>query len=532
MLPFYFYDVKKMKPWSIDTFRQQRPHLTTFVDTQVQPYLDHKQIVIHAPVKSGKREMIEYIAVRNPEYTHVMVSSWYRKADADQRKELEQHGVSVFNITSEQSSETCIQFLSSATNIIVHLDECDYGSGDIQSLSVLWTFMRERYTTILYSATPEEILCSPDPGISLVYTPPEGYCGPARFLQEGLIHEAVEFFQPDGLTFQGKTIIENLRLHMQHEPRRNILILRLSYSELGSDESPKDKKAFYQFLANLNYFPELYDFDIVVDKDVSGEGYNSERVEWSNSSYWDTTVNPTVVVIDQTSSRSTEWACHDRVYAMHDYRHRIRFSTVSQAQERVNHYEQRYGGFQRIHVYGSVNTFRLSARHVNCKEYYHPTWKIKKEGDLYLVCSETSLHPDCPPEGVSAERAEELTRHKKHTLSMRIRGNTKNVYTGLWLPFTPETWETEWTRIRDDPKYGLIANEWKYTRNPFRTPWKELEWKEGGLYGRKGRVNISYDGKPHKRVCCCQGVLGVVFLSIRGETSEMCSVQSMYGIVI
>ena len=110
-----------MKPWNETVFREKRPHLARFVDQNIQPILDScKRILVHAPVKSGKREMIEYIAVSNPFYSHVMISSWYRKVDNDQRAELEQHGLAVFTITNEKSLLSCLDWIKREPNPLLY----------------------------------------------------------------------------------------------------------------------------------------------------------------------------------------------------------------------------------------------------------------------------------------------------------------------------------------------------------------------------------------------------------------------------
>jgi len=457
------------------------------------------------------------------------------------------------------------------------LDECDYGSGDIQSLSILWAYIRDRFTNILYSATPEEILCSSEltegimedmlsHGTSVVYTPPEGYCGPTKFLKEGLVEEAIEFFHDTALTDQGASIIREMRKSMKLNPRRNVLILRLSYGELGGKLSRKEKKAFYKFLNHLDYFPELQQgeepaFRVIADKDETSKlkgSFETERVDWSNPAYWDAKdETPLLIVIDQTSSRSTEWACHDRVYATHDYRHQIKFSTVSQAQERVNHYTQKYGGFQPIRVFGSMSTFKLSARQIDYASFYNPfKWKLKEIETGFLVCSFDGrmLHPNCPPQGLPETAAEDLIRtYKKHSLSMRVHGKAIIVptYEAVWHPFTPENWDAEWPQFRDNPASGLLPEEWEHTHNPFTTAslhrlpngiwrgyhrgWVQLEWKDA-LYEKKGRmlqkVDTAYmDRKPRKKICYRDGELGVIFLFARGEeyVETLRSSKSMYG---
>ena len=78
------------KPWSVDQFEEYRPHMTEFVRSKVVPLLNHhdvnskNRVLIHGQVKVGKREIVEYIAVRdaiNQFRIHVFISSFHRKAD-------------------------------------------------------------------------------------------------------------------------------------------------------------------------------------------------------------------------------------------------------------------------------------------------------------------------------------------------------------------------------------------------------------------------------------------------------------------
>jgi hypothetical protein len=98
------------KPWSVADFENQRQHLTNFVKDSILPVLDNntERIITRAPVKSGKREIAEYIAMRDKttdkgHRVHAFLSAWHRKADAEQRVELEKHNLSVFPINSESN---------------------------------------------------------------------------------------------------------------------------------------------------------------------------------------------------------------------------------------------------------------------------------------------------------------------------------------------------------------------------------------------------------------------------------------------
>ena len=165
------------KPWSVNYFEQARPYMTTWVKNHLLPYINndgsgHSKIAIKAPVKSGKREIVEYVAQRDSVTgnaqvrVHAFVSSWHRTADADQRTELGQQNLTVFSTTNYKNVKDCKDWIRSQLvqrkTVVIHLDECDYGSGPLQMLSNIWYFIRDIrigvVKVILYSATPEEVI--------------------------------------------------------------------------------------------------------------------------------------------------------------------------------------------------------------------------------------------------------------------------------------------------------------------------------------------------------------------------------------
>ena len=322
-------------PWSISTFERELPHLTNFVKNEILPLLENghsRRNVIRAPVKSGKRKMVEYIALRDFQLKgeqhcqHAFISAFNRVADKEQHKEIEAHGLNVFMIKNKKIVDELIAWIrrqiSKRIQVVLHLDECDYGSGERQHLSNVWREFKDDVwiTFILYSATPEEIQLSGEIEDDLVenitkeghfveYTPPEGFCGPARFLEEGLVTEAEPFFHMRNDSYeiseQGKQIIQDLRNSITRNPRRNIFILRLT-SSMGEKARGKENKASHAFVTNLDLFDELRDFKKIADK---GEKFTNAPqsctpvdIRWSDSNYWDLMVvgRPVIIIIDQT----------------------------------------------------------------------------------------------------------------------------------------------------------------------------------------------------------------------------------------
>jgi hypothetical protein len=457
--------------WSVAEFEAERQHLTSFVRENLLQWLDDefcRRVLIRAPVKSGKREIVEYIAQRDhshmPRRVHAFLSAWHRTADADQRKELQIHNMRVFSITKAPQAEECIRWImtqiAAGKQVVLHLDECDFGAGERQILGKVYTRFRENpsVTFFLYSATPQEVLFSPEvdekcdeiddlveeirqTGVVVEYEPPAGYCGPARYLDEDLIIDAQPFFEMVAggicLSEQGAQLIADFRAHVENHPRQNIIVLRLSVG----DGNLKENKHIYQFLRNASSCAELNGINIITSKDEKDLGGRMGRIlmepiQWSNTDYWDCKAigRPMIYVIDQTASRSTEFVCHDRIFAYHDYRNIVVFTTISQAQERVNHYEHRYGGFQRIRVYGHKKTFQLSAGLIDYATYMTNPWHKRKINDqeMYHIKStaDQSIHPvhSAPMTSVEADRLlKVMASFVKVKVADRVRGRVKEV---------------------------------------------------------------------------------------------------------
>jgi hypothetical protein len=531
--------------------------------------------------------MVEYLAVRDLAHqsnrVHAFVSSFHRVADEDQRKELKNHNMEVFSLRTKENASACTKWiaekLKANKEVVVHIDECDFGSGEKQILAEVYKAVRNnnKITCILYSATPEEVLFSGEveetsdemiedfaEGEWIDYEPPKSFCGPKTFLFENLVKEAKPFFYYKNssitLSEQGKQIITDLKDSCADGKGRNILVLRLSYADLGKGRANrKENKAIYQFLKHFHKVPELDGCRVYVDKnegDVdANENLRRQKIAWSDKGYWEdlTDKRPLIFVIDQTSSRSTEWACHDRVFAYHDFRNTISFSTISQAQERVNHYSTKYpGGFQQIEVYGHFKTFLLSAGKISYSEYIHHDWKAKKvdkrvaarEGyteDMYTIQSTDDshqLHPDYPYPLTQEEAdmaLQELGCFVDVKMSARVKGTIKTsaVVEAEFHPCDERTCETVLTKLRDRLKHPF--------RNPFINSskigkseeglwkgnyrlWKVFEYDDD-LKDDKGGFSKGNLG-PRLTICYNKGVLGLALRYHTGEFAEQNTLKS------
>jgi len=564
------------KPWSIAQFEQNRPHMTDFVRNKMVPIIEDgecRPLVIRAPVKSGKREIAEYTAMRDesvsPLRRHALITGWHRVADDNQRKELSLHNMKVFSINKIIVADDCIKWISEKLNdqkkIVLHLDECDHGSGHNQILSKVYNYIRNipQVFPILYSATPEEVLFSNDMndqyeanilgdiilhGIEVKYIPPPGYCGPSRFLNENLVFDAKPFFRMNpipALTEQGRQIISDLKHSTATGTGRNILILRLT----KKDGNKKEDKDIYKFLKNAHTIPEIIGVYIWVDKSDCDVG-NTRNIGWSDRDYWPTVAKdvPILIVHDQTSSRSTEWEFHDRIFATHDYRTSLTYAIISQAQERVNHYDSKYpSGFQPIRIYGHKNTFKLSAGIIPYNEYLEPGyWTMQKVNirraqrdnliDMYEIKNKISreLHPEylLPLSKDVAENVlKDLGCFDDVSLSTRVKGKISRVpiFNTHFIACNSGNFTERIPNQLNIISNGILNGH--IFENPFlnrRRPAPDEDGREKGYLRGWGIFDYDTDiksqpgwgvkeGSPRLTICYCQDILGV---AIRWHTGN------------
>lgn len=574
--------------WSVSTFETYRPNLTTFLKDRIIRLLNAdecRRILVRGPVKSGKREMVEYLAMRDsahsPTRVHAFASAFHRKADEDQRKELRNHNMMVFSLVKKSSIDAVEEWIKTQTDagkqVVLHIDECDFGTGDSQLLSAVYKKFRDspHITFILYSATPQEVLFSGEvdedeaellddiyhTGEKVEYTPPPSFRGPASFLDAELIHDARPFFTKCGnsytLTDQGKEIVAIIRQAVNAGTKRNIGVLRLSYSDLGSSRAQRiEAKAIYQFLQNWKNIPELSGFIVLVDKAEENlpDSVESQKINWSSRTFWNllTDSRPILVVVDQTSSRSTEWKCHDRISVYHDYRNTIIFNTISQAQERVNHYTDSYGSFQQVRVYGHKKSFLLSAGRISHSEYVRMEWEARKvnrrvSADPIYQIRDTlthELHPSYPNPISKAEAdiaLQELGCFGSIRLSVRVSGGVKHthVYAARFYPCTKETFPAMIPQLQEQSR----------VQRNFQNPFEESEshgLEEGRYKGylRDWRVFdferdiVTQPGwgvgpaEPRITICYKDQQVGVALRYDTGEVREVNSIEtrrSMYN---
>jgi hypothetical protein len=382
--------------------------------------------------------------------------------------------------------------------------------------------------------------------------------------------------------------VERLKEELDFIKVRNIIILRISYFNGDDDDDDEDDsdssasyKAIYPFLRNSKRIPELKDVAIYADKfDVKAleslTNVSCETVKWGKRIWWDNLPKDKLVLIvhDQTSTRSTEWVFHDRLFATHDYRKKITFNTVLQAQLRSAHYMQNYGGFQPIRIYGHLKTFQLCVGQISVVDYLTNEWVVKKvpksEPPRYRLkntinCNERlpeSLGGELPEkDGYPLELAQRMllimgcTNNGGTKMSQRVKGQSKRVpvTNAKFYPCEPENVRevVQQIGLDDDERispYLLKPNGQRHVfsvANLFRPAhWDEMAGKWRGTL--RGNHIFEYEdlencvagiriGKESCRLTVCynDGQVGLCLRVATGElreVSDLNAYKSMYCI--
>jgi hypothetical protein len=586
-------------PWSVANFEKNRPQLTNFVKRDILPHIDNnacRRILIRGPVKSGKRDITEYIAKRdessNPKRVHAYITSFVRRADNEQREEMKKHNLAVFTFQNKKNVDECINWikrqLENNKDVVLHLDECDFGSGKRQLLSRLYRAFRinEKVKMVLYSATPEEVFFSgevvfdeeddddvdddiadefTEEGVVVYYDPPAEFCGPGKFLDENLVKDAIPFFYINKdnkieLSHQGKDIITRMYQKMGEGSKRNILMLRLSASSPnGKKTTKKDNKDMYIFAKRWKEIPELINAVVWADKDeneLPDSDVNRKNIKYDDRSEWDMVASDKLLIIiyDQTSSRSTEWKFHDRIFATHDYRNTVHYSIVSQAQERTNHYigpHSIYAEFQPIEVYGHKKTFELSAGRISYSDYVKQDWQKKKvhinvatrmnlEGPHYNLLYKDRIpreYPNPLPEDQCNKILQDKGCFAEINISPRVNNTIRDdpVYETEFYECTKDTF----SEVNDTLKGQFPTHNFK---NPFiKSEERGLEdgkyigylrrWKVWDYKDVESQPGWGAKKGPRLTICYRDGVLGVALRYPTGETKRVGNMEthkSMY----
>ena len=352
-------------------FMANRNELYNYIHSKVVS-INKKVKLVHAPVKSGKRGMVEIYSLLDKKSKHIFLTALHRVADKKQKIELATYDINVYSVNNATKKDKCIKYIDELLLkkeiIKIHLDELDFGCGNNQLLNYIWSKYKTNPNVkfILYSATIEvakkEFLLVNN--INDFYEcerfiPPSTYFGVQKYLQIGNFIQAIPFVTYDDefcISEQGKDLIQKLKNNTSDTSnKRHIGILRLAGNfkidgkQVSQFEIMKENKDSIeaQFGIRLKFV-----------------GSNDNIVEWDNKNFWEelTPTIPFIIVINQVSGRSTEWKCHPYIAWYHTLRTPdTPIGTIIQDQERPVYYTTNYTDDINIEIYGDLPCAKYSA---------------------------------------------------------------------------------------------------------------------------------------------------------------------------
>lgn len=355
---------ERVHPWTYHEFEKDRKEQVECAVEIIKALDYNSNVLVSAPVKSGKRQIAEIVALayakEGNQNKHYFITALNRLDTKNQKEELSKYNLDVKVLSAKKDLRDLLQQLKTASepnNIIVHFDESDYGTG-IKNLfkNVFDVCKKRKIKLVCYSATNEEAEKSGFALVAKIITmiPNKLYKGAEWFLDNNLVHEPQPFFDGKDITQHGKDILD--WWSVQDEP---IAILRLSGGE-------KDKSLY-------TAFEDSSAKDMLVANKISPRFINgSHSFDWMEK-YKDLLVSfekhgvRTLLVINQTCTRSTELGFHKHLAFLHDYRNgESNYGTLAQAYLRVAHYDPEG---HRIQVYGNKEVFELAAKRIAPEEY-------------------------------------------------------------------------------------------------------------------------------------------------------------------
>lgn len=355
-------------PHSAEWFRLHRPETYAFCQRIVQYIREgYRHISIKAPVKAGKREIVECLRVLlGEDYSLLYVTALNRKDVKNQRIELEKYKITTHVISSEDERGRCIARLNAiveSNKTPIHiLDEDDHGSGWKQLLAPLNQFIENKTQIVkLYtSATPEELrnssLAKRSDYIAVDFEPPKIYCGARYFLENKLVFKAHPFFNtktsPITLSNHGRKVLED-----SITPERNIACVRIT----GNMKAFKCSQSNITDELNTIECKGGRPWDVVcID---ANSPFEWEKIETLRGYTGKPPVKNYLFLFLQTCTRSTDlkgW--HPFIACWHDVRpaNRSCYNTLVQAFLRPSHYSTMdgYNGPQRIRIYADERIFK------------------------------------------------------------------------------------------------------------------------------------------------------------------------------
>ena len=362
-----------------------------------------KYNIVYAKVKSGKRLIAETISQytnKGKDTLNFFFSGLNRKDVKVQFDELKEYHMECYVSTeitrNKQHIIDKIAFLAQRGNeVIIHVDEADYGSDATQ---ILGSFLKdihqyENVTIFLYTATPYELTSAKvfmENAKVFKFKPSDIYRGDEWFLANNLVCETTEDFV--NFTDKGKVKISDTGIEWLQkwvdcpDKTKNWAVVRISTK---TNESADGKSSKYQVFKDAlikkptrasritalpkkqirEIFPEMKFVPIFVDDKTPFHFGDYES--WDGVTASTLFRDPSVfhlIVLNQTSTRSTEWAFHKNLFFYYSYESsKANVTTQIQRQQRVAHHDE--VGYEINVITSDIDTWHVSAEWMSVEDY-------------------------------------------------------------------------------------------------------------------------------------------------------------------
>jgi len=537
------------KTLSMEHWSSLMPELSKFVTDEMDPAVrSNKMTIVYAPVKSGKRKMVEcYATYTTPigvaPVVHFFLSSFVRRADSDQRDELSAYlrGGDVLMINSDKRTGDAVNRIKAKIRegflVYLHFDELDYGSQfDGLMARIYCEFLNEpNVKYILYSATPEEALAKPlvpaetnYPKKSLAFKPPSSFCGAEWFLNHNLVHDCECPFDAETKIF-GAQFLEQLAAYRNEilttDTKRRIVVVRVS-----DLRAVKDAESVYP--------PELCssaDFHVTVSRASSIAEVNDREIKWDSYGWWCKEMDIHVrlkslwvIFLEAQSTRSTDWFCHPWLRAYFDYHPEgTPVNTRIQSGERVNFYKNKrfgpdnedvYKGEDHIvDVFASKKVFQYSAGLLKVSELnmsLSSRMIVRKTTQAWAIPRVLTLSPQ---QFATLEAAV----GGANGLAERLTTATSKVYLHYLRRFAEENGEAELLDVfrYKSLKYKRIhkqAEEERYIQGGIVTVAKNFQAEFPSMPGGGSTEQINLD-----KFCIDIAISDIHFIDAKGDEREL-----------
>jgi hypothetical protein len=376
-------------PLSIDVLKFKYPKTFNFVKDEVLK-CNKKNIIVKAPVKSGKRVMVEIGSLMTKDiYTNIFLTSHLTR-DKSQHEELKKYGLSIYELKTKRSVfdlEKAYKGIDRTKPIIFHIDELDYGASDKNLLykTVCDIIKPEiekhvKSKVIYYSATPdvihEENIANGDSYLknnseNLTFVPSDNYIGIGELLRQNRIKEAEEFIlekkdENGDFSYHLSEFGKERMKELLQGGEKFVSILRLTgkFKESGESKFETCKKYYSDIFKD--YISNNNGGDIYMKKPIFVSSKNEDHViKWYDKDEW-IGVDPNykkLYILNETSKRSIEFKCQPVLVWYYTYRGtKTPINTIVQDQERVVYYEDNHWlNNCTFTIYGNVEVGKYSA---------------------------------------------------------------------------------------------------------------------------------------------------------------------------